>query len=127
MRSVNTSNWDKFSKRIVLGLVVSALVAAVFLLVGILPELAGMAEDDVARFVDVLSAGFLKSCSQIELGHGRSDRCPDCKQSCPCRRASSGRQPRRGFAFGLSFARFACFEIRLDPTHARIECDRVRF
>ena len=55
---VNTSNWDKFSKRIVLGLVVSALVAAVFLLVGILPELAGMAEDDVARFVDVLSAGF---------------------------------------------------------------------
>jgi len=35
MRSVNTSNWDKFSKRIVLGLVVSALVAAVFLLVGI--------------------------------------------------------------------------------------------
>ena len=58
MRSVNTSNWDKFSKRIVLGLVVSALVAAVFLLVGILPELAGMAEDDVARFVDVLSACF---------------------------------------------------------------------
>jgi len=58
MRSVNTSNWDKFSKRIVLGLVVSALVAAVFLLVGILPELAGMAEDDVARSVDVLSAGF---------------------------------------------------------------------
>jgi len=32
---VNTSNWDKFSKRIVLGLIMSALVAAVFLLVGI--------------------------------------------------------------------------------------------
>jgi hypothetical protein len=32
---VNTSNWDKFSKRIILGLVVSALVAAVFLLLGI--------------------------------------------------------------------------------------------
>jgi hypothetical protein len=26
---VNTSNWDKFSKRIVLGLVVSAVVAAI--------------------------------------------------------------------------------------------------
>jgi len=32
---VNTSNWDKFSKRIILGLVVSAVVAAVFLLLGI--------------------------------------------------------------------------------------------
>ena len=32
---VNTSNWDKFSKRIVLGLIMSALVAAVFLLIGI--------------------------------------------------------------------------------------------
>jgi hypothetical protein len=32
---VNTSNWDKFSKRIVLGLVMPALVAAVFLLLGI--------------------------------------------------------------------------------------------
>jgi hypothetical protein len=32
---VNTSNWDKFSKRIVLGLIVSAAVAAVFLLLGI--------------------------------------------------------------------------------------------
>src|SRR5262249_61202245 len=62
----------------------------------------------------------LRSCSQIKLGQGRTDRCPDCKQSCPCRRASSGRQPRRKFAFGLSFARF---EIRL-PTQARIECDR---
>jgi len=32
---VNSSNWDKFSKRIVLGLIMSALVAAVFLLIGI--------------------------------------------------------------------------------------------
>ncbi len=32
---VNTSNWDKFSKRIVLGLVMPALAAAVFLLLGI--------------------------------------------------------------------------------------------
>ena len=32
---VNTSNWDKFSKRIVLGVVVSALVAVFFLLLGI--------------------------------------------------------------------------------------------
>ena len=32
---VNTANWDKFSKRIVLGIVVAALVAAVFLLLGI--------------------------------------------------------------------------------------------
>ena len=32
---VNTSNWDKFSKRIVLGLIMPALVAAVFLLIGI--------------------------------------------------------------------------------------------
>jgi hypothetical protein len=32
---VNTTNWDKFSKRIVLGLIVSALVAACFLLLGI--------------------------------------------------------------------------------------------
>jgi hypothetical protein len=32
---VNTANWDKFSKRIVLGLIMSALVAAVFLLIGI--------------------------------------------------------------------------------------------
>lgn len=32
---VNTTNWDKFSKRIVLGLVVAALVAACFLLLGI--------------------------------------------------------------------------------------------
>jgi hypothetical protein len=32
---VNTSNWDKFSKRIVLGLIMSALVAAIFLLIGI--------------------------------------------------------------------------------------------
>jgi hypothetical protein len=32
---VNTSNWDKFSKRMMLGLVVSALVAAFFLLLGI--------------------------------------------------------------------------------------------
>ena len=32
---VNTSNWDKFSKRVMLGLVVSALVAAFFLLLGI--------------------------------------------------------------------------------------------
>jgi hypothetical protein len=35
MKSINTSNWDKFSKRVLLGLVVSALVAAVFLLAGI--------------------------------------------------------------------------------------------
>jgi hypothetical protein len=35
MRELNTSNWDKFSKRIVLGLIVSAVVAAVFLLLGI--------------------------------------------------------------------------------------------
>ena len=32
---VNSSNWDKFSKRIVLGLIMSALVAAAFLLIGI--------------------------------------------------------------------------------------------
>ena len=32
---VKTSHWDKFSKRIVLGLIMSALVAAVFLLIGI--------------------------------------------------------------------------------------------
>ena len=32
---VNSSNWDKFSKRIVLGLIMAALVAAVFLLIGI--------------------------------------------------------------------------------------------
>src|SRR6516164_1828961 len=54
----------------------------------------------------------LGSCSQKKLRQGRTDRCPDCKQSCPCRR-----EPRRKFAFGLSFARF---EIRLDPTQARI-------
>lgn len=35
MKQLNTSNWDKFTKRIVLGLIVSALVAAVFLLLGI--------------------------------------------------------------------------------------------
>jgi hypothetical protein len=40
------------------------------------------------------------------LVKGRTDRCLDCKQSCPCRRTSGGREPRRGFAFGLSFARF---------------------
>ena len=32
---VNTTNWDKFSKRIILGLVVAAVVAACFLLLGI--------------------------------------------------------------------------------------------
>ena len=32
---VKTSHWDKFSKRIILGLIMSALVAAVFLLIGI--------------------------------------------------------------------------------------------
>ena len=32
---VNTSNWDKFSKRIVVGLIMAAVVAAVFLLIGI--------------------------------------------------------------------------------------------
>src|SRR5262249_27693681 len=68
-----------------------------------------------------------RSCSQINLGQCRTDRCPDCKQSCPCRRISSCRQPRREFAFGMSFARFAPLEIRLDPTQARIECDRTRF
>jgi hypothetical protein len=35
MRKINTSSWDKVSKRIVLGLIVSALVAAFFLLLGI--------------------------------------------------------------------------------------------
>jgi hypothetical protein len=44
--------------------------------------------------------------SQKSLVKGRTDRCLDCKQSCPCRRTSGGREPRRGFAFGLSFARF---------------------
>jgi hypothetical protein len=32
---IDTSKWDKITKRIVLGLVVSALVAAFFLLLGI--------------------------------------------------------------------------------------------
>ena len=32
---VNTANWDKFSKRIILGLVMAAVVAACFLLLGI--------------------------------------------------------------------------------------------
>jgi len=32
---VKTAHWDKFSKRIILGLIMSALVAAVFLLIGI--------------------------------------------------------------------------------------------
>jgi hypothetical protein len=41
---VNTSNWDKFSKRIVLGLIMSALVAAVFLLIGIYIVGAGEAQ-----------------------------------------------------------------------------------
>src|SRR5215831_9650163 len=68
-----------------------------------------------------------RSCSQIKLGQGRPDRCPDCKQRRPCRRASSGREPRREFAIGLLFARFARFEIGLDPTQARIQCDRARF
>jgi hypothetical protein len=35
MKKINTSNWDKVSKRIVLGLIVSALVAAFFLLLGV--------------------------------------------------------------------------------------------
>ncbi|HEY7664115.1 MAG TPA: hypothetical protein VH934_13445 [Xanthobacteraceae bacterium] len=35
MKQLKTSNWDKFTKRIVLGLIVSAVVAAVFLLLGI--------------------------------------------------------------------------------------------
>src|SRR5215472_15987832 len=64
------------------------------------------------------------SCSQIKQGCAGCY--PDCKHSCPCRRTSNSRQPRREFAFGLSFARFARFEIRLDPTQARIECDLVR-
>ena len=64
------------------------------------------------------------SCSQIEQGCAGC--CPDCKQNqnCPCRRASSRREP---WSLGLLFARFARFEMRLDPTHARIKCDRVRF
>lgn len=32
---VNTANWDKFSKRIILGLLMAAVVAACFLLLGI--------------------------------------------------------------------------------------------
>jgi hypothetical protein len=32
---VNTTNWDKFSKRIILGLLMAAVVAACFLLLGI--------------------------------------------------------------------------------------------
>jgi len=40
---VKTSHWDKFSKRIVLGLIMSALVAAVFLLIGI--YIVGAEED----------------------------------------------------------------------------------
>jgi hypothetical protein len=34
MKQINTSTWDKVSKRIVLGLIISALVAAFFLLLG---------------------------------------------------------------------------------------------
>jgi hypothetical protein len=35
MKNINTSIWDKVSKRIVLGLIISALVAAFFLLLGV--------------------------------------------------------------------------------------------
>jgi hypothetical protein len=35
MKKINTSTWDKVSKRIVLGLIISALVAAFFLLLGV--------------------------------------------------------------------------------------------
>jgi hypothetical protein len=35
MKQINTSTWDKVSKRIVLGLIISALVAAFFLLLGV--------------------------------------------------------------------------------------------
>jgi len=31
----------------------------------------------------------LGSCFRIKLGQGRTDRCPDCKQSCPCRRVTA--------------------------------------
>jgi hypothetical protein len=35
MKQINTSTWDKVAKRIVLGLIISALVAAFFLLLGV--------------------------------------------------------------------------------------------
>src|SRR5262245_31501120 len=61
---------------------------------------------------------------QKKLGQGCPDRCPNCKQSSPCRR--SGREPWSRFALGLLFARFARFEISFDPIQPPIECDYLR-
>jgi hypothetical protein len=58
------------------------------------------------------------SCSQIMQNCAGC--CPDCKQNqnCPCRRASSRREPSSRFALGLLFARFARFETSFDPFQA---------
>jgi hypothetical protein len=57
MKNINTSTWDKVSKRIVLGLIVSALVAAFFLLLGVYivgaEALAGFVTTHAGGVVDV--------------------------------------------------------------------------
>jgi hypothetical protein len=56
MKQINTSTWDKVSKRIVLGLIISALVAAFFLLLGVYivgaEALAGFATTHVEGVLD---------------------------------------------------------------------------
>jgi hypothetical protein len=57
MKNINTSTWDKVSKRIVLGLIISALVAAFFLLIGVYivgaEAFAGFATTHVEGVADV--------------------------------------------------------------------------